>query len=72
MIWRDSCLFGFNDKKESFKKYGKKITLFNGVETYFNLVNDYAKKHKINLEHYIISSGLREIIESTKITKHNS
>jgi phosphoserine phosphatase len=57
-------------KRDSFKEHGKNITLFAGVEEYFNKINEYAKKNNILIEHYIISSGLKEIIEGTKISKY--
>jgi len=53
-----------------FKEYGKKIDFFEGVESYFERINKYAKAKGIRLEHYIISSGLREFIRGTKIAKY--
>jgi hypothetical protein len=40
------------------------------VLDWFDRVNEYAKGKKICLEHYIISSGLREMIEGTAVAKH--
>lgn len=57
-------------REETFMQYGKKITMFKGVETYFERINNYAKGHNLNLEHFIISSGLREIVKGTSIAKH--
>jgi len=57
-------------RESDFKAYGKKIDFFEGVETYFERMNKYAKSKGIRLEHYIISSGLREFIRGTKIAKH--
>lgn len=56
--------------KEALKDYGSKIQLFDGVEDYFNEINEYALKKGAMLSHYIISSGLRDIIEGTPIRKH--
>jgi len=58
---------GASVKKEDFRNHGKKIEFFNGVETWFTRINQYANNKNINLEHYIISSGLREMIEGTVI-----
>jgi hypothetical protein len=33
-----------------------------GVEQYFTNINEYAKNKSIKLEHYIISSGTKEMI----------
>lgn len=57
-------------RKSDFINYGKGIQFFEGVESYFDRINAYAKKKEIIIEHYIISSGLREFIKGTKIAKH--
>lgn len=54
-------------KKESFYDIGKDIVLFDGVETWFKRINAYGRKKGFLVEHYIISSGMREIIKSTTI-----
>lgn len=46
---------------------GKKIDLFKGVKTWFKRINEYALTQGIEVEHYIISSGLQEMIEGTQI-----
>ena len=53
--------------RTTFNSYGSKITYFPGVEDWFKNVNSYAKSKGIIVEHYIISSGLFEMIEGTKI-----
>jgi 2-hydroxy-3-keto-5-methylthiopentenyl-1-phosphate phosphatase len=50
-----------------FNKLGKSVKLFNGVRTWFTRVNTYGEKLGVQVEHYIISSGLKEIIEGTPI-----
>lgn len=57
-------------KRESFKKHGENIRLFNGLPDYFENINEYAQSKNIQIEHYIISSGLKEIIEGNKISKY--
>lgn len=57
-------------KKESFINYGKSIEFFEGVETYFDRINKYAKSKGLKIEHHIISSGLREFVGGTSIAKH--
>lgn len=54
--------------KDNLKKYGQQIELFPGVETWFKRINSYAEKNGIIIEHYIISSGLKEMIEGTSIS----
>lgn len=53
--------------KDSLMEYGAKITLFPGVETWFERIRSYAQERDVILEHYIISSGLKEMIEGTKV-----
>lgn len=57
-------------KRKSFKQHGNQIRLFEGVEKYFDLINKYAETKNVVIEHYIISSGLKEIIEGTSIKKN--
>ena len=52
--------------REIFRKYGASVELYKGVDTWFNRINKYAKSQGINLKHYIISSGLKEMLEGTK------
>ena len=54
-------------KKEYFNKIGADVPLYKGVTTWFDRMNKYAESKGIELEHYIISSGLKEIIEGSKI-----
>lgn len=53
--------------KETLQKDGGKVQLFPGVETWFDRINEYGKSKGVIVEHYIISSGLKEMIEGTKV-----
>jgi hypothetical protein len=55
--------------KEKLLEYGSRVTLFPGVDTWFDRVNAYGRERGITVEHYIISSGLKEMIEGTEIAK---
>ena len=57
-------------KREDFVKLGKDINFYPGVIDWFTRINEYAKSIGITVEHYIISSGLKEIIEGTEIAKY--
>ncbi|MDR3411889.1 MAG: HAD family hydrolase [Formivibrio sp.] len=57
-------------RKEGFLEFGAKIRFFPGVEDWFERMNEYARQKHVRLEHYIISSGLREMVEGTRIAKH--
>ena len=54
-------------QREEFVKLGKDLEFFPGVETWFERINRIGKELGVSVEHYIISSGLREIIEGSSI-----
>lgn len=53
--------------KKALNEYGAKIKLYDGVESWFGRINEYGESRGIIVEHYIISSGLKEMIEGTAI-----
>ena len=53
--------------KESLRKWGESITFFNGVESWFKRIAEFGREQGVIVEHYINSSGLKEIIEGTSI-----
>lgn len=55
--------------KKALADYGAKVALFPGVEEWFERIRQYGKEHGVIVEHYIISSGLKEMIEGTSIAK---
>lgn len=55
--------------KETLHKDGSKVKLFPGVSTWFDRINEYGKSKGVIVEHYIISSGLKEMIEGTEIAE---
>lgn len=57
-------------KRDYLNDMGKNIELFDGLEEWFTRINEYGKQVGMEIEHYIISSGLKEIIEGTKIGKY--
>jgi len=59
-----------NLTKQQLLNEGKYIKLYKGVDTWFKRINDYGKKHHIEVEHYIISSGITDIIKGTSIAKN--
>lgn len=60
---------GKSIKKQAFVEFGKSIELYKGVIEWFDEINKYGKEHNVNIEHYINSSGLKEMIEGTVIAK---
>ena len=57
-------------RREDFKALGKSVKLFPGVTGWFDRINAYVAEKGAVCEHYIISSGLKEIIEGTAIAGH--
>ena len=47
---------------------GRSIVLYPGVEDWFQRINAFGLTRGVQVEHYVISSGLREIIEGFSIS----
>lgn len=54
-------------RRENLLAHGKSVEFFDGVLTWFDRINAYGQAHGAEIEHYIISSGMKEIIEGTPI-----
>jgi hypothetical protein len=55
--------------RKAFNGYGKNIRFFEGVETWFERINEYGRKNELLIEHYIVSSGIKEMIEGSCIAR---
>ena len=69
LMLREAMSRNVQVSRQAFTKHGKGLPLFAGVEDWFPRMNLYAKARGVRLQHYIISSGLREIIAGTQIAK---
>ena len=66
-------------REKDFESYGKNLTFFDGILQYqgnshiekgwFDRINEYGKLSGVNVEHYIVSSGIREMIKGTQLAK---
>lgn len=56
--------------RKEFENLGASVELCPGVKTWFDRVNKYGEELGLEIEHYVISSGLKEIIEGTPIAKY--
>ena len=54
-------------RREMLAGYGAKVALYDGVEDWFDRICRYGEERGVIVEHYIISSGLKEMIEGTSI-----
>lgn len=55
--------------REKLEEYGSRVALFPGVADWFERIRAYGREHGVLVEHYIISSGLKEMIEGTSVAK---
>ena len=62
--------FIFN--KRTLAEYGAKVQLFPGVADWFDRIKAYGLRKNVIVEHYIISSGLKEMIEGTQMAKEGA
>ncbi len=56
--------------EEYLNSLGGNITYYRGVQTWFDRINSFAETLGVTVEHYIISSGTKEIIEGSSIAKY--
>lgn len=56
--------------KKFLAECGEKIEFFPGVETWFKRIKDFGAEHNVKIEHYLCSSGNKEIINGSKISKY--
>lgn len=54
--------------KETLNKQGQGVLFFKGVESWFERINEFGRELGVCVEHYVISSGLKEIIDGTSIS----
>ena len=56
--------------KEYLYNCGKDVKYFAGLDTWFDRINKFGADNGVTVEHYVISSGTKEILEGTKIAKY--
>ena len=56
--------------REKLVEMGKNVELFDGVEGWFKRITDFGLENGMQVEHYVISSGMKEIIEGTSISQY--
>lgn len=54
-------------RRADFQQMGKAITFYPGLPGYFERLNKYGEKLGLKIEHFVISSGTKEIIEGSSI-----
>lgn len=67
---KDECKKkGIPFNREKLNEYGNEIQFFDGLDEWFDALDKLGKEIGVNIEHFIISSGLKEIVEGTKYYK---
>ena len=61
---------GIKLTKKFLNDCGKKIDYYPGVENWFKRINKYGQALDVKIEHYLLSSGTKEIVEGSKIAKY--
>lgn len=57
-------------RRETLRQMGESVVLFPGVAEWFDRVNAAGSALGLDIKHYIISSGIREIILGTPIARY--
>ena len=58
---------GIKLTREVLRECGKNIKYHPGVTTWFQRINDYGAQKGVKVEHYLVSSGTKEILEGCSI-----
>lgn len=53
--------------REALRRYGEEVALYPGVTEWFDLLAEIGERAGVTIEHYVISSGLAEMIAGTAI-----
>ncbi|MGE8942286.1 HAD family hydrolase [Leptospira interrogans] len=74
LMYQKAKAKGVRIDREDLVAQGRSVDLFPGVAEWFEAIGEYVKIRSegpgVNLRHYLISSGLTEIIEGTAIYPH--
>jgi len=52
---------------DALREHGRKTPLFDGVDSWFGRIGEYASKRSLGIEHYVISSGIHEMIAGCSV-----
>lgn len=69
VMTREAKAKGIHMDRAFLNEMGKNIVYWPGVTTWFKRINEYADSRNIRLEHYLVSSGNKEIVEGCSIAK---
>lgn len=69
LMLRQAQAKGVPIQRKDFVDYGRGVDLFPGVMDWFDRIDAYGKKLGLAVKHYIVSSGIREMVEGSPIAK---
>ena len=58
---------GVRVTREDFRRFGSTLRYFPGVELWFDRISSYALERGVEVQHYVVSSGIREMIEGCSV-----
>jgi phosphoserine phosphatase len=74
LLYKKAKAKGVRIDRADLVRQGRSVALYPGVPEWFDEIAAYiklrAETHGVSLRHYLVSSGLTEIIEGTPIRKH--
>jgi phosphoserine phosphatase len=73
LMYRKAQAKGVRIDRKDLVAQGRQVEFYPGVEGWFDAIAAYVKSHGVHLRHYLVSSGLTEIVEGTSIYRrfHN-
>lgn len=80
MMLRKAATASVRVHKEDFESYGAKLSFFQGIDAYkegrraikgwFDRIDFYGNQSGVEVSHFVVSSGIREMVAGTSIAKH--
>lgn len=67
VMLKEAARRGMRLSRGTFNRQGAKVELFPGLDTWFERINGYGAALGFSVEHYVLSSGIKEIVEGTPI-----
>jgi hypothetical protein len=61
---------GIKMTRSFLREQGKGIKFWPGVDTWFERINKFGEENGVEVEHYLVSSGNKEIVEGCSIYKY--
>ena len=73
LMYKKAKAKGIEIRRQDLVNLGENVELFHGVTEWFENINQYIKElsnNTVSVRHYLVSSGLKEIVEGTSIYPH--